>query len=123
MAYVVIDTNAVMAIAAFKLDIFEELQQALDAPVQPAVVEGTVLELRQVAAAGKGKDAGAAKLGLALLKTKKIKVIHEEGNVDLLLMLHSRQGDLVLTQDRELKKRLQRPFLTIRQKNRIVKVG
>ncbi len=40
--------------------------------------------------------------------------------VDDNLVYESGQGNLILTQDRDLKKRLQRPFLTIRQKKFIV---
>ena len=70
----------------------------------------------------RGKYKRAAKLALGIIKAKGIKKIAGEGYVDDLLISFSKQGYLVLTQDINLKKRLTKPYLTIRQKKRIVLV-
>ena len=62
----------------------------------------------------------AAKLALAIVKAKGIKKIASSNYVDDVLVELSKKGDLILTQDIELKKRLTKPYLTIRQKKRVV---
>ena len=47
-------------------------------------------------------------------------IIEEEGYVDDILVEYSKKGNLILTQDTELKKRLTKPYLTIRQKKTII---
>ncbi len=123
MKTILIDTSALLYAVKSKLDLFAELQQAGDFPFRVAVLEGTIGELKKRAVSGKetsGKEKRAALLTLALLKAKKISILPGKGNVDDLLAEHSKKGDLVLTQDRELKRRLTKPYLTIRQGKRIV---
>ena len=120
MKKVILDTNAVMDMAEFKIDLFTELQRILDIPYQVCILEGTIKELEQIIQGQRMRFARAAKMGLAILKSKKIKILPGEGKVDDILVHYSQQGALVLTQDRELKRRLSRPFLTIRQKKMVV---
>src|SRR3989338_3532885 len=125
MIKVILDTNAVIDIADFKIDLFAELQRILDVPYQVCILEGTITELEKIIVGQRMRFARAAKMGLAILKSKKIKILpgeSGEGKVDDILVHYSQQGALVLTQDRELKKRLSRPFLTIRQKKVVVMV-
>ena len=117
---VIIDTNAIMAIAQFKIDVFSELDTIMDVPYTICVLDETIQELKKIMATGKNRP--AAKLGLALLRAKKVTVLPERVYVDDLLAARSQQGDLILTQDILLKKRLQRPYLTIRQRKRIILV-
>lgn len=123
MKKVILDTNAVMAIAEFKIDIFTELERILDFPYQVCVVEGTMKELEEIMKNQRLRFSRAAKMGIALLKSKNAKVLPEKGNVDDILTDYSHQGALVLTQDRELKTRLVKPFLTIRQKKMVAMVN
>ena len=116
---IILDTNAVMAIAEFKLDVFAELSN-LYPNATPVVLSGIVEELEKIQVEQRGKFKLAAKLGLQILKAKKIKVIKSKGNVDDALVEQSRKGVLVLTQDIILKKRLTEPYLTIRQKKKII---
>ncbi len=122
MKKVILDTNAVMDLVEFKIDLFAELGRMLDVPFQICVVEGTRKELEGIVKTQRLRFAGAAKTGLALLQAKKVNVLPSSGKVDDILAEYSRQGALILTQDRELKQRLARPFLTIRQKKVVVKV-
>ena len=116
MKKVILDTNAVMEMVEFKIDLFRELERILDIPYQVGVVEGTIKELEEIIKNQRLRFSRAAKMGLALLKAKKVQVLTGKGKVDDVLAQYSQDGALILTQDRELKKRLQKPFLTIRQK-------
>ena len=123
MKKVIIDTNAIMAIAEFGLDLFTELQKTLDFPYSLSVLEGTIQELEKIRQEQRGKFKQAAALGLVLLKSKRINIIKSAGAVDDLLLAFSRQGAWVLTQDSELKQQLHKPYLTIRQKKKVVMIG
>lgn len=123
MKKVILDTNAVMDMVDFKIDIFAELERVLDFSYQVCVVEGTMEELEDILKGQRLRFARAAKMGMAILKSKNVKVLPGKGKVDDILTDYSHQGALILTQDRELKRRLSKPFLTIRQKKVVVMVG
>ena len=123
MKKVILDTNAVIDMADFKVDIFAELHRILDIPYQVCVVEGTMKELEKIVSGPRLRFSRAAKIGIAILESKKVKILSGEGKVDDVLVQYSAQGALVLTQDRELKKRLRKPYLTIRQKKTVMMVG
>ena len=122
MKQVIIDTNAWMAITEFKLDIFAALERDADFSFKAVVLQGIVDELRKIASEQRSKFRQAALLALGIIEAKKVKIIPETGNVDDLLVQHSKEGALILTQDAALKKRLKKPYLTIRQKKRIILV-
>jgi rRNA-processing protein FCF1 len=122
MKKVILDTNALMAITEFKLDVFSALHDCCDFSFKVNVLEGTIDELEKIINEQRGKFQRAAKLGLSLLKVKGIIVLKGKGDVDDLLVQYSKKGNLILTQDIALKKRLAKPYLTIRQKRKIVLV-
>ncbi|PIN74189.1 DNA-binding protein [Candidatus Woesearchaeota archaeon CG10_big_fil_rev_8_21_14_0_10_45_16] len=123
MKTILVDTNALMAIGEFGVDIFSELDRCSDFPYKVAILEGTISELEKISQEQRGKYKLAAKLALSIIKSKNVKVIKSLGNVDDLLTAYSRKGYLILTQDMALKRRLQKPYLTIRQKKKVVMVG
>ena len=123
MKKVIIDTNALMAIGEFKVDVFSELENCCDFKYRLFVLGGTIDELKKITDEQRGKYKRAAKLALSLLKVKNVGVLNGNGNVDDLLVEHSIKGDLVLTQDIGLKRRLKKPYLTIRQKKKVVVVN
>lgn len=120
MKKIILDTNALMAIAEFKIDIFSELERICDFTYDLYVLEGTIKELKKIMEEQRQKFKRAAKLALAIVKAKGIKKIASSNYVDDVLVELSKKGDLILTQDIELKKRLTKPYLTIRQKKRVV---
>ncbi len=122
MKEILIDTNAMMGIAEYKIDVFEELKRICDFTYEVCVLEGTIRELEQIVKEQRLRFKLIAKLALALLKAKKVKILPGEGFVDDLLAAYSQQGELVLTQDMSLKKRLKRPYLTLRGKKYVVRV-
>lgn len=123
MKEVIIDTNAWMAIAEFKLDLFAALERDCDFAYKIAVLQGTIEELRKIVSGQRGRFRQAALLAIGIIEAKKVKIIPEIEDVDDLLVQHSKKGALILTQDAALKKRLKRPYLTIRQKKRIIVVS
>ncbi len=122
MKLVLIDTNVLLAVAQFRVDVFAEVEKCLDFPARIAVLQGTVAELRKIAQTQQGKFRRAAALALVLLKKRKVPVVSSSQNVDQELLKHSREGVLVLTQDRALKRQLQKPYLTLRQRKLVVMV-
>ncbi|MBI4983627.1 hypothetical protein HZC32_03210 [Candidatus Woesearchaeota archaeon] len=121
MRKVIIDTNALMAAVEFKLEVFSELAKCCDFKFKTAVLEGTVEELKKIITEQGGKHKAAAKLALAMLQAKDVEVLtSKKNNVDDSLVDYSRNGYLVLTQDLELKRRLTKPYLTIRQRKKII---
>ena len=120
MKKIIIDTNALLAISELKIDIFTELEKTCDFPYNLQVIEGTMTELEKIKQEQRGKYKHAARVAELLIVSKKIKIIPSEGDVDDILVEKSQNGALILTQDRELKRRLQKPYLTIRQQKKIV---
>ena len=127
MKRIIIDTNAWMAITEFRLDIFAALERDCDFSYQIIVLPEIIAELEKIVSQQRAKFRQAALLAMGIMKVKKILVVSDKGEsdpdtVDDLLVQHSKKGDLVLTQDAALKKRLKKPYLTIRQKKTILLV-
>ena len=119
MKRIILDTNALMAIMEFKLKLFDQLETVCDFNYEVCVLEGTIKELKKIQEEQRMKYKRAAKLALGIIKVLKLKRIPSEGHVDYSLIEHSKNGDLVLTQDIGLKRRLTRPYMTIRQKKKV----
>ena len=119
MKRIILDTNALMAIMEFKLKLFDQLETVCDFNYEVCVLEGTIKELKKIQEEQRMKYKRAAKLALGIIKVLKLKRIPSEGHVDYSLIEHSKNGDLVLTQDLGLKRRLTRPYMTIRQKKKV----
>lgn len=119
---IIIDTNALIAITEFKLDLFTAIAQCVDFPYKLCVLQGTIDELNAIIKQERQRFRQAAKLALTLIKAKDVLVLPDEGYVDDLLQRYSQQGYLVLTQDAVLKRRLTKPYLTIRQKKKVMLV-
>lgn len=118
---VIIDTNAWLA--CNEVDLFTAVTEVVDTSYTLCVLQGTMEELEKIISEQRGKHKRNAVLALSLIKTKVVKVLPSIGHVDELLVAYSKKGDLVLTLDRELKRKLKKPYLTIRQRKRVVKVG
>jgi uncharacterized protein len=122
MKNIILDTNTLIAISEFKIDIFSELRKACDFRYTVNIVRGTIDELEKIVKEQRGKYKLAAKLALSLLNAKEVNILPETGYVDNILVDYSKKGYLILTQDIGLKKRLTKPYLTIRQKKKIIVV-
>ena len=122
MKKIIIDTNALMAIAEWKINLLEEIHNVSDFPYQVCVLSGTIVELKKIMEEQRGKFKRGAKLALSLIKALGVKVIVSSGYVDDELVRESEKGAIVLTQDVALKKRLVNPYMTIRQKKMVILV-
>jgi len=122
MTLVIIDTNILLVPGTLGVDIFSEIEKACDFKPELVILEASVEELKKIMKEQGGKFKSASKLALALLKDKEIPLILGKGHVDDLLVEHSKQGAVVVTQDAELKKRLTKPYLTLRQKKYFVMI-
>lgn len=122
MKKILLDTNALMAIAELKIDIFQALASCCDFHFKVYVLDGTLEELEKIKLEQRGKYKQAAQLALSLIKAKNIVILKKTGNVDDILAEESKNGSLILTQDIALKQRLTKPYLTIRQQKKIMVV-
>ena len=121
MKTIIVDTNALVSMVEFKLDLIGEIKKIDSSTIE--VLSGTIDELNKILLEQRGKYKQAAALALSILKAKKIPIRKSSGNVDDALVQLSQKGLIVLTQDRELKKRLTKPYMTIRQKRLVVVVN
>lgn len=121
----ILDTNVLMAVSQFKIDLFSEIEHFSDYPYQLKVLDKTIEELNKIAIEQKGKAVLAAKLALELVNKKKIGILPTKaGLTDDFLLEYSQKGAVIITQDKELKKRIKEAggeALTIRQKRKIAK--
>lgn len=124
MKKIILDTNFLMMPAQLRVDVFEEVRRICNFEHEIAVLDRTIEELNIIIKEQKGADRAAAKLALALVKAKKVKVIktEEKKSVDKILADFSAQGCIIATQDRELKRKLKKPIIILRQKKYLMLV-
>ena len=122
MKKIIIDTNSWILIAEERINILEELHKICDFPYKVFILKGTIAELNKIMEEQRGKFKRAAKLALSLIKALGIKILPSSGYVDDELVKYSKKKEVILTQDKELKERLTKPLLTIRQKKRVILV-
>ena len=122
MNTIILHTNILMAIPQFKIDIFTELQRICDFPYQITVLDRTINELESIKTTQKGKDKLAASIALQLIKKKSLNITTTTGKkpVDDVLANFSHQGLIVATQDMALKKKLKKPYITLRKKKYLI---
>jgi rRNA-processing protein FCF1 len=124
MKKIILDTNFLMVVGQFKVDIFSELKRICDFPYEIFIIDKTINELKSIIEKQKGKHKAAAKLALTIIKNKKIKKIKtKEGTVDELIIKLSNKGTVIATQDMELKRRLRKKgvsMVVLRQKRYLV---
>ncbi len=115
MKTIVLDTNFLIEIIKFRIDLFSELERICDFNYNVKVLDKTIEELVKI----KQKE---SKIALKFIKEKKIEIIKtkSEKGVDDLLVEIANEDFLIATQDKLLKKRLEEKdikMLIIRQKN------
>ena len=124
MKKIILDTNFIIIPYKFNVDIFSEIDRISGFNYELCVIDKTIEELNKLAESGKGGGKRAAKLALALLKSKKVRELKSSGSYadDALLELAS-PINIIATQDIELKRRLKAkgvPFITLRQKKYLI---
>ncbi|MAG07857.1 hypothetical protein CMO89_00110 [Candidatus Woesearchaeota archaeon] len=121
MIRIILDTNFLMAVSQFGIDIFAEIERICDFRYKLCIVDKTIDELNKLVESNKGRHGRAAKLALSLLKSKGVERIEtkEEGIVDKLILGIVNKDFIVATQDRALKSGLKKKsikLISIRQK-------
>ncbi|MBN2603217.1 MAG: DNA-binding protein [Candidatus Thermoplasmatota archaeon] len=103
---VILDTNALMMLFEFSIDLESELNRLLGA--NSIFVPTTVLdELKFLSENGNGKQKRIAKSALALSKNYRCMRTHLSGSVDNSLISLAKENDgIVLTNDKEIRKKL-----------------
>jgi len=116
MHTIVLDTSFLVDAVKFKVDLFSEFERICDFHYEIAIIDKTLDEL-------KGKP--GEKLIKEIIKKKEVHIMqtdHGKYVDDILLGL--KQKDLIIaTQDKNLKRRLKVPIITIRQKKYLILNG
>ena len=125
MKKVILDTNFLLLPGLFKIDIFEEIRKVMNDKYELYIIDGTIAELNKIIdKKNKSKDKLNAKIGLELIKQKKVKKIKSsERNVDEALVNLSDENTIVATSDKVLKQRLRKKninLITLRKKQYLV---
>jgi len=119
MKKIILDTNFLLIPAQFHVDIFSEIERICVFSYSLNVLDKTLDELNNIIEKQRGKHKQAALLALKLLKAKKVKTIKTKKDkyVDKLLIGLAKDKEIIIaTQDKELKKRLEKPIIVLRQK-------
>jgi len=122
MKKIILDTNFLLIPAQFKVDIFDEIDRIILEKYELFVLDKTIDELNKIINDKKQKlrNRKAAKLGLQLLKSKKVKIIKTREDLlvdDLIVKL---KGYIVATQDIGLKNRIKGKIITLRAKKKLI---
>ena len=123
MKKILLDTNFLMAVYQFKIDIFEETKNTLMENVEFYIIDKTKNELEKLIKTSKLSDSQAAKFALKILEKKPIKTIKTAENAYVDDLILEQEGYIVATVDKELKKKLKKKkiqILTIKQKKYII---
>ena len=120
---ILLDTNFLLIPAKFNVDIFSEIERICHFNYELCILDRSVEELEKIKNTKKDKNSIYAKLALALLKNKKIKVIKMKSaeNVDDLIL--GLDGYIVATQDKELADKLKEKevaLIALRQKKYLI---
>jgi rRNA-processing protein FCF1 len=112
---VILDSNFLLVPVQFKVDIFEEIPKLFG----NAEIFSLSACVNEAKAASRGKYKGLVEQLIAL---GKIKIIKAEGKVDDLLIEYGRKGYTIATNDKELRKKLDKlgiHTIFLRQRARI----
>ena len=123
MKKILLDTNFLLIPSQFNVDIFAEIDRIILEKYQIYTLDKVIDELNSLIKAKdqKQRDKLAAKLGLQLIKAKKVKIIKTaEGNTDDILA--KIKGYIIATQDMALKRRIKGKKIVLRQKKKLVLV-
>ena len=124
MKKIILDTNFLMAVGQFKVDIFSEIYRICNFNYQLCIMDKTVDELKKIIQSKqKGKDKAAAKLALAIISSKKLKILKtkEDKPVDDLIL--DVNNAIVATTDKGLINKLKEKkakIIRLRQKKYLV---
>ncbi len=117
---VAIDTNMLLVPFQFGVDIFEEIRRLVPG-ARIVVLRGTIRELEKIAERGV-KERKYATLAKKLLDINRVEIINRDGPVDSELVRLAREGAIIATNDRKLKRRVWEAggrVIALRERNRL----
>jgi len=109
MKKILLDTNFLLAVYQFKVDIFTQIDKISTFQYKIFILDKTIEELKNVVEKQKGKNREAAQIALKLIAIKNIEIIKTKGNKitdDAILDIAAKEDYIVATQDKDLKRRL-----------------
>ena len=121
MKKIILDTNFLLIPALFNVDIFAEIDRIMFEKYYLFVIDKTIDELNKIIKdkKQKQKDKQAAKLGLMLIKAKKVKILKtKQGKADDILA--KIKGYIIATQDINLKRRIKGKKIVLRAKKKLI---
>jgi rRNA-processing protein FCF1 len=122
---IILDSNAFFTPLQFKVDNFEELKTLLNRRFEPVLLSQVRQELERLSKQGSAQMRKNAAFALKLAEKCEVVTIEKTGtdNVDdVIIMVASKGGCAVFTNDRQLKKKLRDinvPVIYVRQKSRL----
>jgi len=109
MEKILLDTNFLLAIYQFRVDIFTQIDRILTSPYKIFILDKTLEELKKIIEQQKGKNKEAAQIALKLIAIKNIGIIKTKSDNrtdDVIVELSPKNNYIVATQDKDLKRRL-----------------
>ncbi len=101
---VAVDTNMLLVPFQFGIDIFSEIRRLVP-NARIVVLKGTIRELDKIAKQGV-KEKKYVTLAKKLLDINRAEIIDRDGPVDSELVRLAKEGAIIATNDRELKRRV-----------------
>ena len=115
---VILDTNFLMAVTQFKIDVFDQLRGH-----ELYTIDQVIDELIKKSM-GNSRDSKSARMGMDIVKSKGLKVLKsKERNADMSLLEYSKKGYTIATQDIKLRKSVKEAggrVIFIRQKKYVL---
>jgi rRNA-processing protein FCF1 len=106
MKKLLLDTNFLIDLARFKIDL-EEILVFLQEPVELFILSSTIKELKKIAK-NKGKTGSLAKLALKIIKLNQIQVLKEKEGPDKAFLSIADKNTIIATNDSKLRKKLKK---------------
>ena len=131
MEKVLLDTNFCMIPAQFGVDIYAEIKRLLPL-AKIYTLDMNIKELEDLMANGSFKERRAAKIALQLIRQKDVEIIKTKSflntaknpkDADEALAEFAKEGYIIATQDRELKRKINGPLIVMRKKKFLMIVG
>ena len=125
MKKIVLDTNFLLIPSQFNVDIFAEIHRIMFEKYEFFVLDKSIDELKKIIEDKnqKLKNKRAAKLGLQLLKAKKVKILKTKEDLPVDDLIVNLKGYVIATQDIGLKRRLKAKkvkIITLRGKKTLI---
>ena len=120
MKIIILDTNFIIYLLKYKIQLFKEIERILYENYQIYVLDKTLEELKNLEEKGKKQNKLLTKLSLKFLKINENKILtiktKENKQVDDLIKDIINKDTIIATQDKKLKKVLKCSIIIIRQK-------